>query len=84
MQPSFSKYKITQNMSHRSNAIKLIPEKTSSSKIVGEVGIVRKQTQKVAPRFLGLPTFQRFSQPAPPARPLENAKKGLAESSNIM
>ena len=42
------------------NAIKLSPEKTTPSvKIVEEEGTARKQTQKAAPGFLGLPTFQR-------------------------
>ena len=45
-----------------SNAIKLAPEKTTPLKIVGEVGTTRKQTQKAASGFLGLPTFQHFSR----------------------
>ena len=44
------------------NAIKLTPEKTTPFKIAGEVSTTRKQTQKAAPGFLGLPTFQRSSR----------------------
>ena len=46
----------------KANAIKLTPEKTLPLKIVGEVDTTRKQTQKAASGFLGLPTFQRFSR----------------------